>query len=284
MGALVGLCFGLGLLVIGLAVFDRRIVPVAPKRSALGRLAEQSGIPRLDGSRLLSACICVGFVCATFVLLTAAIPVAALIAGVVSGFLPVALLRRQARNRQRALRKVWPDAIDGLMSAARAGLSLPESVCELAEKGPALLRPAFAEFAGSYRVSGSFESSIRTLMDELSDPVADRVGAALLVAHQVGGNDLGLVLRSLSALLREDARVRDEIEARQSWTVNAARLAVAAPWITLALLSTRPEALHAYDSPQGAFVLLVAAGISFVAYRVMMQIGRLPTEMRLVQR
>ena len=47
------------------------------------------------------------------------------------------------------------------------------------------------------------------------------------------------------AFLREDARTRAELETRQGWTINAARLAVAAPWIVLGLLSLRPEAVEA---------------------------------------
>jgi tight adherence protein B len=50
----------------------------------------------------------------------------------------------------------------------------------------------------------------------------------------VGGGDLGRLLRSLSTFLREDARTRSELESRQAWTVNGARLAVSAhettPW------------------------------------------------------
>ena len=42
------------------------------------------------------------------------------------------------------------------------------------------------------------------------------------MARQVGGSELGRLLRTLSAFLRADARTRGEIEARQSWTVNAA--------------------------------------------------------------
>jgi len=105
--------------------------------------------------------------------------------------------------------------------------------------------------------------------------------AALRIARDVGGSDLGVVLRTLSALLRENARMRGEIEARQSWTVSAAKLAVAAPWVTLALLCTRPDAVRAYSSAGGAGVLLLAAALSFIAYRVMLRIGRLPAEPRM---
>jgi tight adherence protein B len=91
------------------------------------------------------------------------------------------------------------------------------------------------------------------------------------------------LLRTLSAFLREDARTRGELESRQSWTVSAARLAMAAPWILLALLALRPEAVAAYNSAAGAAVLLVGAAVSIAAYRVMLRIGRLPEEARVLR-
>jgi tight adherence protein B len=87
----------------------------------------------------------------------------------------------------------------------------------------------------------------------------------------------------VSAFLREDARTRAELEARQSWTVNGARLAVAAPWVVLALLASRAEAVTAYNSAGGAVVLAVGAGCSLLAYRLMVRIGRLPEETRVLR-
>jgi tight adherence protein B len=131
-----------------------------------------------------------------------------------------------------------------------------------------------------YRATGSFTTAVDLLQDRLDDPVADRVVAALRLARDVGGTELGTTLRTLSAMLRDDARTRSEILARQSWTVAAARMAVAAPWLTLALLCTRPEAATAYSSAAGAVVLTTAALLSVVAYLVMMRIGRLPGDER----
>ena len=62
--------------------------------------------------------------------------------------------------------------------------------------------------------------------------------------------------------------------------MNAARLGVAAPWIVLVLLSTRPEAAQAYNSPTGIAVIVVGLALSVVAYRIMIAIGRLPEERR----
>jgi tight adherence protein B len=145
------------------------------------------------------------------------------------------------------------------------------------------LRPAFTSFAQDFRATGRFEDCLDALKARLADPVADRIVESLRVTREVGGSDLGRVLRTLSAFLREDAHTRGELEARQSWTVNAARLAVVAPWVVLVLLSTRAEAAAAYNSPAGVTVLAFGGLSTVFAYRLMVRVGRLPVEARVMR-
>ena len=166
--------------------------------------------------------------------------------------------------------------VDNLASAVRAGLSLPEALAALATRGPEVLRPPFARFAAEYRSSGRFGACLDRLKDDLADPVGDRIVETLRVAREVGGSDLGRVLRTLATFLREDARARAELETRQGWVVQAARLAVAAPWVVLLLLATQSTTLAAYDSPLGTAILLGGGAVCLVAYRLMLRIGRLP--------
>jgi tight adherence protein B len=194
---------------------------------------------------------------------------------------PIAALHRRARLRQRAVVAAWPEAIDALVSSVRAGMALPDALADLARRGPAALRPAFAAFAADYHATGSFTASCAVLRDRLADPVADRVLAALAIARDVGGHDVGRVLRTLASLVREEARSRGEVSARQSWTVNAARVAAAAPWITLALMALRPQTAEAYAAPGGAVVLVGAAAASVLAYAAMLRIARIPELPRL---
>ena len=56
--------------------------------------------------------------------------------------------------------------------------------------------------------------------------------------------------------------------------MNAARLAVAAPWVVVLLLATRPESLAAYDRPEGAAVLACGGACTVLAYRVTIRIAR----------
>src|SRR4029453_1000297 len=96
-----------------------------------------------------------------------------------------------------------------------------------------------------------FHESIDLLKARLADPVGDLVVEGLRVAREVGGGELGRLLRNLSGSPRDEARTRSEMESRQAWTVNGARLAVASPWIVLLFMSFQAEVIHRYASPGG---------------------------------
>jgi tight adherence protein B len=217
-----------------------------------------------------------------FAVAQALFDVLALAAGLamVGGWLPWSLVSWRAAVRLRANRTMWPDVVDQLISAVRSGLALPDGVAALARTAPESTRASFAAFERDYRSGGVFAPAADRLKADLRDPVADRIVETLKMAREVGGGELVAVLKALAASLRDDAAVRAEIEARQSWTVGAARLGVAAPWVVLALLATRPEASVAYNSPLGAVVIVVGLVVSLVAYRAMLAIGRLPEERR----
>ena len=278
LGAGLGLVAGGGLLLVMLALLAPR-VPLRARRA--GALGQQAGLPGATPSRIGAVSALAGLIGGALALAVTALPVAALLAAALAATVPTWALRRRAAARRRALRAGWPDAVDMLVSAVRSGMSLPEATSELARTGPDPLRAGFRVFADEYRVRGSFLDALDVLRDELADPVADRVVAALRLAREVGGTDLGVTLRTLSAMLREDARLRGEITARQSWTVAAARMAVAAPWLTLALLCTRPEAVAAFTGAAGAAVLTLVAFLSVAAYLLSRRIGRLPADERL---
>lgn len=209
-----------------------------------------------------------------------AIPVLTVVAGVLGGALLPLLIRARATRRRAANRAVWPDVVDHLVASVRAGMSLPESVGALAELGPAATRSAFASFDDDYRRTGNFSLCLDRLKASLADPVADRILETLRMAREVGGSDVTAVLRGLAGYLREDAALRAEVVARQSWIRNAARLGVAAPWLLLIVLASRRETLVAYDSPAGTVLIIAGVIVTIVAYQAMIALGRLPEERR----
>lgn len=282
---LCGLGVGLGLFLIWWSMWE------VPTRAAkplpfIVRMSDElkaAGLHRVSPGQLIGVSVLAGgVVFALGLVLTRTASIAACFA-LFAGVGPYFLVRYRAQKTTVARRTLWPEAIDNLHSGIRAGLSLPEAICGLGNRGPEQLQPIFAVFDREYRATGSFHLALNRFKDAAADPVADRIVAAFEVTREVGGTDLGTTLKTLSHFLREDSRTRSELEARQSWTITGAKLGVAAPWVVLALLSTRHETAVAYNSAQGSILLIVGLVVSVCAYLVMKRIGRLPAEPRVLR-
>ena len=284
MAALLGVLGGAGLLLVWWSAWEQP--PAARPRRRVSRLEDllrAAGIEKVSRLGLLATCLGVGaFVTLVFYAGTRSGPMSGCF-GLFGGWRPRGIVTWRARRRTAVLRELWPDVVDHLRSAIRAGLSLPEALIQLGEKGPSELRQLFRDFGADYRSGGQFEPALDRLKARLADPVADRIVEALRLTREVGGSDLGRLLGTLADFLRENARTRSELEARQSWTVNAARLAVAAPWIVLVLMASRPEAVAAYNSPVGAAVLIGGLLLSLFSYTVMLRIAALPQDERVLR-
>jgi tight adherence protein B len=283
-GALLGLALGVGLLLIWRSGSRAPQPRTTPRRaSRRQQLIAAAGLTGINAAQLVALQLGLAVLVLVVVLLTTGTVTISLAFAVFGFVLPHAQVRRLAAKRQADLREVWPEVVDNLASAVRAGLSLPEALAALSTRGPEVLRPPFARFAAEYRSSGRFGACLDRLKDDLADPVGDRIVETLRVAREVGGSDLGRVLRTLATFLREDARARAELETRQGWVVQAARLAVAAPWVVLLLLATQSTTLDAYDSPVGTALLVIGGAVCLLAYRLMLRIGRLPQDVRVLQ-
>lgn len=282
-GAFVGLLLGAGLALIWFALTG----PPPQQRdstrgAAVQSLLARAGVEGVTTTGVLVLCVSSAGVIGVVMLAVSRTPPVALAFALLAGYFPLAVLRGRARRRQHDLAELWPEAVDNLGSAVRAGLSLPEALAQLSERGPEPLREPFAKFAADYQASGRFNQCLDVLKQRLADPVGDRVVEGLRVAREVGGGDLGRVLRTLSTFLRDDLRTRAELEARQAWTVNGARLAVASPWIVLLMLSFQRDVIRRYATPGGTAVLLAGAVLCLIAYRLMVRLGRLPAERRVM--
>ncbi|WP_150308345.1 type II secretion system F family protein [Planctomonas psychrotolerans] len=284
MSALVGVLLGLGLLLtVSPRMWPRSREPVAarPRRAERARdVLARAGLGRVPlGAFGLLSVLC-AVVCGALASAMTGVLVLSVAAAGAGAALPTILVRWRSRVVRQAAMSFWPDVVDHLVSAVRSGLGLPESISTLAHGGPPALRPAFTGFERTYGTTGNFTVAVDELKGRLADPTADRILETLRMSRDVGGSELTSVLRSLGSYLRQESAIRGEVEGRQSWVINAARLGVAAPWVILLMLSTRPEAASAYNTSAGALLIGGGLAVSVVAYRAMVRVGRLPEERR----
>ena len=281
---LLGAVGGIGVVLLASPWLWPRRTPGPPSRrgwsdAVADRLA-RAGFPRMAPGMFVAMSTVIGAVTASLVLALTGLTAIATLSLVVGGCAPWTIAGWRARSRRQAVRGLWPEVVDHLVASIRAGMPLPDALASLAERGPAPLRPGFLRFEERWRRTGTVGPALDDLKAHFADPTADRLIEVLRMAREVGGTELPGVLRDLAAHLRQDLALRAEVEARQGWVTNAGKLGLAAPWVVLALLATRPEAARAYATAQGTLLLLGAAGLTLLAYRVMLVIGRLPEDRR----
>lgn len=210
-----------------------------------------------------------------------AIPIFAFGAAVGAIGLTLEMLSSKGKARRRALGKVWPEVIDSLASASSSGLSTTESLCELAETGPELLRPHFQSFSQNLTYGASPAQALALLKQGLGDARADRLIEVISIANEVGGAGFYDALRTQATLTREDLALWGEIESKQGWVSGTAKIAVAAPWLIVLMLSSRSENVLAYASESGAMVLFLGLIVSVFAYRLIQVLGSITQPKRI---
>lgn len=208
-----------------------------------------------------------------------AVPVLALIT-----FFAIVIGLRQRRiesgyRTHLARSQAWPDAIDFLISSIRAGMSIGSALIALEDQGPQILKPILLPARQALENGSSVVDALRLIRARAEDSVADRICLVLQISQEVGGSDLGSILRSLANYVRSESRTRSELISRQSWTVNAAKLAAVAPWLIVLLLSIRAH--DAYATATGSTLLLFGSLATSLGYGWMRRAARLPVAARL---
>lgn len=160
MSALMGTTAGIGLFLIWWSCWE---IPGRGNQDRKpGRLSELlagAGVDKVSVRGLVGTCLGLGaFVALVFFGVSRSWPLAVCF-GLFGTWLPVTVLRWRAKKRRAMLRQLWPDVVDHLRSAIRAGLPLPEALIQLGDKGPEELRPIFREFGADYRAGGQFDGS-----------------------------------------------------------------------------------------------------------------------------
>ncbi|MBV8160158.1 MAG: pilus assembly protein TadB [Acidimicrobiia bacterium] len=157
----------------------------------------------------------------------------------------------------------WTEMLRDTMAAASG---LEQAVTTTSAMAPTSIRPALTSLAA--RIDSrevTLSEGLATLADELGDPTADLVVAALMSAADRRARSLGELLSALAASAREEATMRLRVQAGRARIRTAARI-VTATTVLLAggMVLFRRDFLSSYNGTRGQFVLAIV-GIVFAA-------------------
>jgi tight adherence protein B len=201
--------------------------------------------------------------------------------GAFAGAAPVASYRWRRQRRIAVARDAWPSMIEEIrLRTVSLGRSIPQALFEVGGRGPAEMRPAFDAAHREWLLTTDLERTLEVLKSQLADPTADVTCETLLIAHLVGGADVGRRLEALAEDRIQDLQGRKDARAKQAGARLARRFVVLVP-IGMALAGMQVgDGRAAYATAFGQFVALVALGLVALCWVWAGHIMRLPDDER----
>lgn len=248
---LLGLGFGAGLLVLTRAVRGTDTATGPPR--APRRRREHAG-------RWVTASVCGG-----------------LLAGVLTGWVVGGLLAAMAvwslphmldvgggGDQTARIEGIagWTEILRDTLAAA-AGLE--QTILATAPNAPEAVRPQIMGLAARLESGERLPAALRRLAEDLADPTADLVIAALVLAANHEARQISSLLGELAATARGQVEMRQRVDAGRARTRTTLRVVVGTT-LSFAggLIVLNPAFLSPYDTATGQLVLLVI-GAMFTA-------------------
>ena len=202
----------------------------------------------------------------------------------VFGLGPLALVRRcEPRAAGRELRDVWPEVVDNLASAVRAGLSLPEALVIVGSPRAGVAAGAVPPVRRGLPATRPVRDCLDRLKAALADPVGDRILETVRVAREVGGSDLGrCCARCRPSCARTPAPGRSSRPGRAGRSTPPGWRSPRRGWCCSCWARGRQRSRPTTRRP-ARWCSPSAAPCRVVAYRIMLRIGRLPEEQRVLR-
>ncbi|MEU6729021.1 type II secretion system F family protein [Nonomuraea wenchangensis] len=267
---LAGALAGGGLFLLILSLYGMRPRPPQPERHLV---------------RMLTTRGAVAAVAASLVLLITRWPVAAvgtvLLVFAWRGLSGGAAEERAAMRRLEGL-AAWTESLrDTIAGAAGLEQAIPSSIRAAAPT----LRPHLRAMIDRLHTRMALPEALALFADELDDPSADLVVAALILNSKLRGPGLRDVLGALAVSAREELDMRRRVEAERRATRRSVQIVVITALGFAALLVLfNGDYVEEYDDPLGQAVLVVVAALFGAGFAWMRRLAGFDKPTRLLTR
>ncbi|MGH9759456.1 MAG: type II secretion system F family protein, partial [Blastocatellia bacterium] len=188
-----------------------------------------------------------------------------LVAGLLAAVVPFGVVSLKRSRRLKKFEEHFPDALDLLGRAVRAGHAFTTGMEIVAKE---VMEPIGGEFKTTFEEQ-NFGLPLRDVLLNMTDrvPIVDVhfFVTALLLQKETGGN-LAEILDSLSRVIRERFRIYRDVKVKTAQGRISAAILIAMPIIMISALSfLNPHYMRIlFDDPTGMKVLAIAGCMQIV--------------------
>jgi tight adherence protein B len=234
--------------------------------SRLGRVIDQSGYRTSPGA---VAAMSLAFAVTAALIVHAFVPIwfVPIVVGAVAAGAPVAYLLHRRTIRMRKFEEQFPEALDLLSRALRAGHALQTALGMVAEE---LREPVGPEFKKTFEQQ-NFGLPLRDALHQMTErvPIIDVrfFVTAVLIQRETGGN-LSEILDNLAHVVRERFKIRRQVRVHTAHGRFTAFVLLSLPAaLAVALSVINPEQMHPlFYEHMGQMLLLAAMVLQTIGF------------------
>ena len=240
-----------------LPALDRAFGETARGRSLAGWI-EQSGTKASLSSVLLMACIAgviTGFLTATF----SRAPIAMLAGFALGASVPFLVLRIKRGRRMRAFEEQFPEALDLISRALKAGHAFATGLKMVADEMPEPVGPEFRKTFDEQNFGLPLKDALENLTVRI--PLLDVrfFSTAVLIQRETGGN-LSEILDNLAHVVRERFKILRQVRVYTAHGRLTGYVLLALPaFLSIALMFINPEHMNLLFRERMGQMMLMAA-------------------------
>ena len=243
-----------------------RMFGASDRGSALGQWIDQSGVKTSISSVLVTAGICglvVAGIGSMFVRALWILP-----AGAIVGFsLPFLVLKIKRGRRMRAFEEQFPEALDLISRALKAGHAFATGLKMAADELPEPVGPEFRKTFDEQNFGLPLKDALENLT--LRVPVLDVrfFATAVLIQRETGGN-LSEILENLAHVVRERFKILRQVRVYTAHGRLTGYVLLALPAVLcIALSFINPDHMNLlFRERMGQMLLMIALGMQTAGY------------------
>jgi len=186
----------------------------------------------------------------------------------------------KARLERLEALATWTESLKDTIAGA---IGLDEAIPATATGASPAIRPALDRLVERLRAREPLHTALRRLAEDLDDPSADLVVAALILNARLRGPGLQATLQALAASTRDELDLRRKVDAGRRALRTGVKVIVGVTLgFVVALAALDSAYLKPYDTLAGQVVLALVAAIFAAAFLWLRTLARDPSAGRLL--
>lgn len=188
--------------------------------------------------------------------------------------IPWLLLRRRQGIRRRQFENAFPDALDLMTNALRAGYSLQAAMEFVGRESQAPLRQEFLRFYDEQRLGVDVRTALLAMQERIGTEEARLFVTSLIIQRETGGNLVEL-LTNISNLIRERLKFQANLATLTAEPKMSARVLAAMPFVMFfAIYAINAQYMQPlFVDPVGKLLVVYAVVSVIVGYIIMDRIA-----------